>query len=49
MSADCNEHLLVDVTNKVATLTLNQPEKLNALSGPMSAAAMQKLKPIFYS
>ncbi len=44
MSVDSSEHLLVNVSNKVATLTFNQPKKLNALSGPMSAAAMQCLK-----
>lgn len=39
-----HEHLLVEVKDRVATLTFNQPEKLNALSWGMNEAAVSHLE-----
>jgi 2-(1,2-epoxy-1,2-dihydrophenyl)acetyl-CoA isomerase len=39
-----SEHLLVEVKDKVAILTFNQPEKLNALSWEMNEAAVSHLE-----
>ena len=39
-----NTHLLVDVRDGVAVLTLNRPEKLNALSRPMIEQAVAALE-----
>src|SRR5262245_57486260 len=41
---DAAEHLLIDVQDRVGTLTLNRPEKLNALSDPMMSAAAATLE-----
>jgi 2-(1,2-epoxy-1,2-dihydrophenyl)acetyl-CoA isomerase len=38
------DHLLVDVTDGIATLKFNRPEKLNALSGEMIGAAVASLE-----
>lgn len=38
------QDLRVEVSNKVATLTMNRPEKLNALSGDMISSAISHLR-----
>ena len=38
-----NDPLLCTVENRVAYLTMNRPEKLNALSGEMSSSAIERL------
>jgi 2-(1,2-epoxy-1,2-dihydrophenyl)acetyl-CoA isomerase len=38
------QHLLIDVSEGIATLTLNRPERLNALSGEMIEAAIAALE-----
>ena len=38
------EDLQVEVKNRVGILTMNRPEKLNALTVPMTAAAVAALK-----
>lgn len=44
MTVETSEHLSVSVAGKVATLTMNRPEKLNALSGEMGRAAIETLR-----
>jgi 2-(1,2-epoxy-1,2-dihydrophenyl)acetyl-CoA isomerase len=44
MAIATSEHLTVSVEGKVATLTMNQPKKLNALSGEMGQAAIAALR-----
>lgn len=44
MTVDTSEHLSVSVSGKVATLTMNRPDKLNALSGEMNRAATETLR-----
>jgi enoyl-CoA hydratase/carnithine racemase len=39
-----DDHLLYDVSDGVATLTLNRPDRLNAISGPMLNGLSQKLR-----
>ncbi|MBK1783849.1 enoyl-CoA hydratase/isomerase family protein [Prauserella cavernicola] len=38
------EHVLLDVTDRVATLTLNRPEKLNAVTPEMSRALVRAVR-----
>ena len=35
-----SEEVLVDVADHVATITLNAPERMNTISGPMLGAAV---------
>ena len=44
MTVETTEHLRVSVEGTVATLTMNRPEKLNALSGEMIVAAVETLR-----
>lgn len=39
-----NDHLLIDVTDGVATLTFNRPDRLNALSREMMDASIEALE-----
>lgn len=39
-----SNHLLIDVSDGIATLTFNRPERLNALSGEMISAAINALE-----
>ncbi|MFN8559290.1 MAG: enoyl-CoA hydratase/isomerase family protein [Dehalococcoidia bacterium] len=41
-----NPHLLLDIDGHVATVTLNRPEALNALSGPMAAGLVEAVNEI---
>ena len=36
-------HVLFDITNGVATITLNRPEAMNALAGNMRDVLLEKL------
>ena len=38
------EHVLLDVAGRVATLTLNRPEKLNAVTPEMSRALVRAVE-----
>ncbi len=38
-----SEELLFQLSDGVATLTLNRPERLNAMSGPMLDALLERL------
>jgi 2-(1,2-epoxy-1,2-dihydrophenyl)acetyl-CoA isomerase len=44
MTVETTEHLNVTVSGKVATLTMNRPEKLNALSGEMMTTGIETLR-----
>jgi 2-(1,2-epoxy-1,2-dihydrophenyl)acetyl-CoA isomerase len=44
VSNTANEHLLFEIDDRIATLTLNRPDRLNALSDGMIVAAIERLE-----